>query len=185
MGYQSRGSSELNKMKAFLCVTTALVSAVCGAPGLLSQGLVGHAPLLARPAGQVTHQSVSKPFQGEHRSTTQSKAFGAGVAAVADAPNRLHGARALHGIAHPVVHAVARPVAVAHAPVIAHAPVLAHPVVAHAALSTLMSLTHIPTPTLSMMTTLAHALMPLNLLTELAVSPDLTLLLFLMAVPSM
>merc|ERR1711970_296522 len=78
-----------------------------------------------------THQSVSKPFQGEHRSTTQSKAFGAGVAAVADSPSRLHGARALHGIAHPVVHAVARPVAIA--PVIAHAPVLAHPVVAHAA----------------------------------------------------
>merc|ERR1712203_1046189 len=27
--------------------------------------------------GQVSHQSVSKPYQGEHRSTTQSKAFGA------------------------------------------------------------------------------------------------------------
>merc|ERR1711983_738757 len=25
--------------------------------------------------GQVSHQSVSKPYQGEHRSTTQSKAF--------------------------------------------------------------------------------------------------------------
>ena len=108
-----------------MCVATALVSSVCG--GLISHGIVGHAPLFARPAGQVTHQSVSKPFQGEHRSTTQSKAFGAGVAAVADAPNRLHGARAVHGIGHPVVHAVARPVAIAHAPVIAHA------VVAHAA----------------------------------------------------
>merc|ERR1711874_418842 len=26
-----------------------------------------------RGAGQVSHQSVSKPYQGEHRSTTQSK----------------------------------------------------------------------------------------------------------------
>merc|ERR1719411_1519637 len=42
--------------------------------------------------GQVSHQSVSKPYQGEHRSTTQSKAFGAAAAVVADAPNRLHGA---------------------------------------------------------------------------------------------
>ena len=59
--------------------------------------------------GQVSHQSVSKPYQGEHRSTTQSKAFGAGVAAVADSPNRLHGAKAVlaHGPAYhaPVVHA--------------------------------------------------------------------------------
>merc|ERR1711955_74841 len=120
-------------MGVFVCVATVLVSSVSGAPGLLGHGVVAHAPLLTRGAGQVTHQSVSKPFQGEHRSTTQSKAFGAGIAAVADDPNRLHGARAVHGIAHPVVHAVARPVAVAHAPVIAHAPVLAHPVVGHAA----------------------------------------------------
>merc|ERR1712029_772164 len=91
--------------------------------------------------GQVSHQSVSKPYQGEHRSTTQSKAFGSHAAVVADAPNRLHGADAVvsHG-----VHAVHAPV-VAHraiaAPVIAHAaPVIAHaapayhaPVVAHAA----------------------------------------------------
>merc|ERR1712088_101328 len=62
--------------------------------------------------GQVSHQSVSKPYQGEHRSTTQSKAFGAHAAVVADAPNRLHGAKGV------VAHAV-------HAPVIAHAsPVL-------------------------------------------------------------
>merc|ERR1711955_190180 len=114
-------------MGVFVCVATVLVSSVSGAPGLLGHGVVAHAPLLTRGAGQVTHQSVSKPFQGEHRSTTQSKAFGAGIAAEADAPNRLHGARAVHGIPHPVVHAVARPVAVAHAPV------LAHPVVAHGA----------------------------------------------------
>merc|ERR1712072_781419 len=62
--------------------------------------------------GQVSHQSVSKPYQGEHRSTTQSKAFGAAAAVVADAPNRLHGAKGV------VAHAV-------HAPVVAHAsPVL-------------------------------------------------------------
>ena len=86
----------------------------------------------------MSHQSISKPFQGEHRSTTQSKAFGAGVAAVADAPNRLHGARGVVArpvLAHaPVVArplAVARPIAVAHAPVIAHAPVA----VAHAAVA--------------------------------------------------
>ena len=56
--------------------------------------------------GQVSHQSVSKPYQGEHRSTTQSKAFGAHAAVVADAPNRLHGAK---GVA--VAHAVHAPVA--------------------------------------------------------------------------
>merc|ERR1711874_879902 len=73
---------------------------------------VAHAPLVAhhgavlggyRGAGQVSHQSVSKPYQGEHRSTTQSKAFGAGIASVADSPNRLHGARGV--LAHgPVFH---------------------------------------------------------------------------------
>merc|ERR1711970_989808 len=64
--------------------------------------LLAHAPLVAHHgvhagAGQVSHQSVSKPFQGEHRSTTQSKAFGAGIASVADSPNRLHGARGVLG----------------------------------------------------------------------------------------
>merc|ERR1712014_208741 len=52
--------------------------------------LVNHAPLVAHHgvhagyvgAGQVSHQSVSKPYQGEHRSTTQSKAFGAGIASL-------------------------------------------------------------------------------------------------------
>merc|ERR1739845_41280 len=60
-------------------------------------------------------------------STVQSKAFGAGVASVSDAPNRLHGARGV--IAHPVAHAIARPVAVAHA--VAPTVAVAHPV-AHA-----------------------------------------------------
>merc|ERR1712088_83312 len=112
-------------------------------------GVIGHG-VVARPAGQVSHQAVSKPLQGEHRGVTQSKAFGATVAAVADRPNILHGARhgvvghglahgvvghgvVGHGIAPPVTHAIARPVVHAapayHAPVVAHA--VAHPV-AHA-----------------------------------------------------
>ena len=92
----------------------------------------------------MSHQSVSKPFQGEHRATTQSKAFGATVAAVADHPNALHGAR--HGVvAHPhavghgvlghglVGHGVAHSVApVVHAAPLVHAaPVLAHPAPAY------------------------------------------------------
>ena len=101
----------------------------------------GHHGVVARPAGQVSHQSVSKPFQGEHRATTQSKAFGANVAAVADHPNALHGAR--HGVvAHPVAHAVAHHGVVGHGLVghhgvapVAHAvhaaPVLAHPAPAY------------------------------------------------------
>merc|ERR1712215_349622 len=123
--------------KAFLCLSTFL-AVTSAAPQFLGGhlGHAVHAPLVGRAAGQVSHQSISKPFQGEHRSTTQSKAFGAGIAAVAESPNRLHGARGVvahapvfggvHAIAHPVAHAVARPV-------IGHAPLLAHPVVAHAA----------------------------------------------------
>merc|ERR1712243_417966 len=58
-----------------------------------------HAAPVYRGAGQVSHQSVSKPYQGEHRATTQSKAFGAGVAAVHDSPNALHGAHSgRHGL---------------------------------------------------------------------------------------
>merc|ERR1711874_850529 len=65
---------------------------VHAAPAFHAAPVVAHAPVVAagyhaRPAGQVSHQSVSKPYQGEHRSTTQSKAFGASVAAVADSPN--------------------------------------------------------------------------------------------------
>merc|ERR1719411_2026656 len=124
-------------MKAFIC----LISIACavahntGVPH--AHPHAGYAPVVAagyhaRPAGQVSHQSVSKPYQGEHRSTVQSKAFGAGVASVSDAPNRLHGRKRV--IAH------AAPVAVAHAAPAYHAPVVAHaapayhaPVVAHAA----------------------------------------------------
>merc|ERR1712025_1472843 len=78
---------------------------------------------LARGAGQVSHQSVSKPFQGEHRSTVQSKAFGAGIASVSDAPNRLHGVRGVIG--HPVAHAVH---VLSHAPVVHAAHAIAHPI---------------------------------------------------------
>merc|ERR1712215_167317 len=86
---------------------------VAHAPVVHHAPLVSHTPLVAHHgvhagyagAGQVSHQSVSKPFQGEHRSTTQSKAFGAGIASVADSPNRLHGARGVlgHGLGHGVV----------------------------------------------------------------------------------
>merc|ERR1719325_432257 len=133
-------------MKAFLSFGTILAVATA-APfhgGHLAH--VAHAPVVAagyhaRPAGQVSHQSVSKPYQGEHRSTTQSKAFGSHAAVVADAPNRLHGADAVvahgvhavhapplahHGVvAHPVAHAVHAAPVVAHA---VHAPVVAHAV---------------------------------------------------------
>merc|ERR1712029_520283 len=97
--------------------------------GALVASCSGAAQLLVRGAGQTSHQSVSKPFQGELRSTVQSKAFGAGIASVSDSPNRLHGARGV--IAHPVSHAIAHPVAHAVAPLaVAHAAPLA---VAHAA----------------------------------------------------
>merc|ERR1712128_83917 len=84
-------------MKVFLTLACALAAANA-APQFLARG-----------AGQVSHQSVSKPFQGEHRSTVQSKAFGAAVASVSDSPNRLHGARGVIG--HSIAHAFAHPVA--------------------------------------------------------------------------
>merc|ERR1711887_214342 len=90
-----------SNMKVCVCLSALLAVAAGSGPVLVG----GY----ARPAGQVSHQSVSRPYQGEHRSTVQSKAFGAGVAAVADSPNRLHGAKAVlaHGPAYhaPVVHA--------------------------------------------------------------------------------
>merc|ERR1719402_2022560 len=78
--------------------------------------------------------AVSKPLQGEHRANTQSKAFGATVAAVHDSPNALHGAR--HGIVagHGLVgHGLVGGHAIAHAPVVHAAPAYHAPVVAHAA----------------------------------------------------
>jgi len=145
-------------MKAFLCLSAVLAAASASGIGLVSHGAV-HAPILPTPVsgsiapvnyganrpvngyghGQVSHQSVSKPYQGEHRSTTQSKAFGSHAAVVADAPNRLHGADAvvshgIHAVHAPVHHAVhAAPVLAhaVHAPV--HHAVHAAPIVAHAA----------------------------------------------------
>merc|ERR1719435_218434 len=108
--------------QVFVCLG-ALVCACAASGPVLVGGYHG------RPAGQVSHQSVSKPYQGEHRSTTQSKAFGAGVAAVADSPNRLHGAKAVlaHGLAYhaPLVHAAPA----YHAPVVHAAPAYHAPVV--------------------------------------------------------
>merc|ERR1719419_1298223 len=109
------GSSKGN-MKVFVCISALIAVATASGPVLVG----GY----GRPAGQVSHQSVSKPYQGEHRSTTQSKAFGAGVAAVADSPNRLHGAKAVlaHGPAYhaPIVHAAPA----YHAPIVHAAPVV-------------------------------------------------------------
>merc|ERR1719378_767350 len=150
-------------MKAFLCLSAVLAAASADL-GLVHHGAV-HAPILPTPVsgsvapvnyganrpvngyghGQVSHQSVSKPYQGEHRSTTQSKAFGSHAAVVADAPNRLHGADAVvshgvHAVHAPVHHAVHAAPVVAHAAPAYHAPIVAHaapayhaPVVAHAA----------------------------------------------------
>merc|ERR1739838_875351 len=117
MGAVEYKNSNKNIMKVIVCLSTLLVAA-SAAPQFLG-GHLGHAvhgPVVAagyhgRPAGQVSHQSVSKPYQGEHRSTTQSKAFGASVAAVADSPNRLHGARG-----------VVAPAPVYHAPIVHAAP---------------------------------------------------------------
>merc|ERR1712170_201790 len=159
MGDQSFAEHIQINMKAFLCLSAVLAAASADL-GLVHHGAV-HAPILPTPVsgsvapvnyganrpvngyghGQVSHQSVSKPYQGEHRSTTQSKAFGSHAAVVADAPNRLHGADAvvshgIHAVHAPVHHAVHAPVhhAVHAAPVVAHAAPAYHaPVVAHAA----------------------------------------------------
>merc|ERR1712066_436876 len=72
-------------------------------PVVHAASVVAHAAVHAAPvyrgAGQLSHQSVSKPFQGEHRATTQSKAFGANVAAVHDSPSPLNGAHSRNGLA--------------------------------------------------------------------------------------
>ena len=97
-------------LQAFLCLSTVLAAASAANLGFpvahhaVAHHAVAHAPILPTPVaaaaapvnyganrpvngyghGQVSHQSVSKPYQGEHRSTTQSKAFGAHAAVVAD-----------------------------------------------------------------------------------------------------
>merc|ERR1712203_888194 len=72
----SVGQDQSSNMKAFFCI--ALVSAASAAPQLLA-GHVGHAVV----GGQRSHQSVSKPFQGEVRTTSQAKSFGSPIASVA------------------------------------------------------------------------------------------------------
>merc|ERR1719347_1241239 len=73
--------------------------------------------------GSMNNRGMISRGSMENGSTTQSKAFGAGVAAVADSPNRLHGAKAVlaHGPAYhaaPVYHAAPA----YHAPVVHTAP---------------------------------------------------------------
>merc|ERR1712033_26910 len=140
---------QASNMKAFLCIS-ALVVAAYGAPqilaghGLVGHGVVGHGvvgyhAVVGVSAGQTSHQSVSKPYQGEHRSTVQSKAFGSPVAAVSDHTNIAHGRRVAGVVGHGVVgHGVVGHGLVGHG-VVAHAAPLVHaapayhaPVVAHA-----------------------------------------------------
>merc|ERR1712055_992499 len=110
-GECSRGH---HKMKAFLTLSTLLVSTYAAPQFLGTRGLVGGRSLVggvvgSLGAGQTSHQSVSKPFQGEHRAVSQSKAFGSNVAAVSDHPNALHGAHSNRvgvistGLSHGVV----------------------------------------------------------------------------------
>ena len=59
---------------------------------VVSSGVVGHTVGVARVGGgQISHQSVHKPLQGENRGVTQSKALGSPVAAVSDHPSTTHG----------------------------------------------------------------------------------------------
>merc|ERR1711990_300802 len=64
---------------------------VAGGP-VVSTGVVAHPVGVATVGGgQIPHQSVHKPLQGENRGVTQSKALGSPVAAVADHPSTTHG----------------------------------------------------------------------------------------------
>merc|ERR1711970_1594980 len=64
---------------------------VTGGP-VVSTGVVAHPVGVATVGGgQISHQSVHKPLQGENRGVTQSKALGSPVAAVADHPSTTHG----------------------------------------------------------------------------------------------
>merc|ERR1712020_51698 len=98
-------------------VAHAVHAPVVAAPVAAAVAPVNHGankPVNGYGHGQVSHQSVSKPYQGEHRATPQSKAFGSHAAVVADAPNRLHGAKGVvaHAVHAPVVTHAAAPVAV-------------------------------------------------------------------------
>merc|ERR1711910_105068 len=150
MGVTSQLSD--NNMKAFVCLSLlAYAGAAPAGPLLVGAPLhhvAHHAPHVAVGAGQHSHQSVSTAH-GEVRTLSQSKAFGATHASVAQADNskglaEIQPAIAanrpvpvgknavvpLHSIA-PVAHAVHHaPVHPVHAPV--HHAVHAAPVVAHA-----------------------------------------------------
>ena len=103
-----------------------------------------HAAPVYRGAGQVSHQSVVKPLQGENRGVTQSKAFGSNVAAVADHPSTTHGIGANRvgsavvttGVVAPVAHGVVGHGVIGHGVVggIGHGAV-AHGVVGHGAVA--------------------------------------------------
>merc|ERR1712168_318950 len=138
-----------NNMKAFVCLSLlAYAGAAPAGPVLVGHHLAPHH--LAVGAGQHSHQSVSTAH-GEVRTLSQSKAFGATHASVAQADNskglaEIQPAIAanrpvpvgkaavvpLHSVApHAVGHAVHAPVIAHAAPVVAHHAVHAAPVVAH------------------------------------------------------
>merc|ERR1711990_1288176 len=69
-----------------------------GHGGIVTGGPVVSTGVVAHPVGvdtvgggQISHQSVHKPLQGENSGVTQSKALGSPVAAVADHPSTTHG----------------------------------------------------------------------------------------------
>merc|ERR1711990_1364632 len=65
---------------------------IIGGGPVVSTGVVAHPVGVATVGGgQISHQSVHKPLQGENRGVTQSKALGSPVAAVADHPSTTHG----------------------------------------------------------------------------------------------
>merc|ERR1712055_291139 len=124
------------KMKVFLSISSLIVAA---SAQFLAPGLV-------RGAGQSSHQSVSKPFQGEVRSNSQAKAFGSPIASVSSVDSVSNTAQA--GLAHhlgqggvvgvravapvlPVAHRIATPLVHA-APLLHAAPLIDHAPVAHA-----------------------------------------------------
>merc|ERR1712098_139275 len=68
-------------MKVFLCISSLVAATSASLAGALvgGHGIVGGHGLVGGHAvvgGQSSHQSVSKPFQGEARTTSQAKAFG-------------------------------------------------------------------------------------------------------------
>merc|ERR1711910_309792 len=133
MGVTSQLSD--NNMKAFVCLSLlAYAGAAPAGPLLVGAPLhhvAHHAPHVAVGAGQHSHQSVSTAH-GEVRTLSQSKAFGATHASVAQADNS-------KGLAEiqPAI-AANRPVPVGKAAVVPHhaiAPIAhhaVHPVAHHA-----------------------------------------------------